>query len=53
MIAEFARRTPCGHREVRQDTGVKLWFGELDRNGRGCSVLGLCSHGFMASLEDG
>src|SRR5262245_54376701 len=52
MIAEFARWTTFGHREVREDKCVELGFGELDGNGRGCWVFCRCSHGSLASCED-
>jgi hypothetical protein len=52
MIAEFALRTPFGHREVREDKFGELRFGELDGNRRGYSVCCRCVHGAMTSPED-
>src|SRR5207237_7809201 len=34
VIAQFALRSPLGHREMREDKCLELWFGELDRNWR-------------------
>src|SRR5215510_7471209 len=51
VIAQFALWTTLGHREVRQDKCVELWFGELDRNR--CRYRLVCrgAHCAMASWE--
>jgi hypothetical protein len=52
MIADFALRTPLGHREVREDKFGELRCGELDGNRRCGSVCCRCVQGAMASPED-
>ena len=52
MIAQFALRTPLGHREVRQDKCGELRCGELDRNRRRCRLWCSSAHHAMTSWEE-
>src|SRR5438105_11027407 len=52
IIAQFALRSPLGHREVRQDKCLELGFRELDRNRRRCRLWGCCAHQARASWEE-
>src|SRR6266702_4263004 len=52
IIAQFALRSPLGHREVRQDKCLELRFGELDRNRRRCRLGCRGAHHAMASCEE-
>src|SRR5215510_13977961 len=47
IIAQFALRSPLGHREVGQEKCLELWFGELDRNRRRCKLWGSSAHHVM------
>jgi hypothetical protein len=53
LIPQFALGTTRGHCEVREDIFVEVRCGELDRNGRGRSVLCTCAQGVLASCKDG
>src|SRR5216683_6812698 len=53
IIAQFALRPSLGHREVRQDKCLELWFGELDRNRRRCRLWCSSAHQAMASWKEG
>jgi hypothetical protein len=53
LRAQFALRSPLGHRQGRQEKGRELWVGKLDRNRR---RYRLCCHSTpsaMASWEAG
>src|SRR5262249_833841 len=52
-IAQFALRSPLGHREVWQDKCGELWFGELDGNWRRYRLWCCGAHDIMASDEAG
>src|SRR6266581_969784 len=51
IIAQFALRSPLGHREVRQDKCSELRFGELDRNRRRCRLCCCYAHHARTSYE--
>jgi len=51
IIAQFARGTALGHREVRQDPGGERRCGELDGNWRRYRLWGWGAHSAMASCE--
>src|SRR5262249_24548335 len=53
VVAQFALRPALGHREVRQDKGLELWFGELDRDWRRYRLWCRGAHHVMASWEEG
>ena len=49
VVAQFALRSPLGHREMRQDKCLELGFRELDRNRRCCRLWCHGAHHTMAS----
>src|SRR4029434_2924886 len=51
VIAQFALRSPLGHREVREEKCLELRFGELDRNRRRCRLWCRGAHRAIASWE--
>jgi len=51
IIAQFARGTALGHREVRPDPGGERRCGELDGNWRRYRLWGWGAHSAMASCE--
>ena len=51
VIAQFALRASLGHREVREDKGRELWFGELDGNRRRCRLCCQCAYQAKPSYE--
>src|SRR6266850_3064982 len=51
MIAEFAFRTPLGHREVREDTCGELGFRQLHGDRRNLRVFDCGAHHARASCE--
>ena len=53
IIAQFALRSPLGHREVWQDKCGELRFGELDGNWRRYRLWWRGAHDIMASYEAG
>src|SRR5437773_885456 len=52
IIAQFALRSPLGHREVRQDKCGELWFGELHRDRRRYRLWYCGAHHAMASWKE-
>ncbi len=52
IIAQFALWTTLGHREVRQDKYLELWFRELDRNRCRGRLWCRGAHHAMASWEE-
>jgi hypothetical protein len=53
MIGNFARRTPLGYREVREDKLVELGFSQLYGDGRAVGIFGGDAHQVRISCKEG